>query len=127
VEQVQKAGATILFSEQESLSLDSPEGRMLVSILSSFAAFEADMISARTKAALQHVQAHGSKSGRPVGNPSCRRCPEPVAALIRQLRDQGDSFSRIAAELNERGIPTVQGAASWRHGAVRNILLRQVA
>ena len=27
VEQVQKAGATILFSEQESLSLDSPEGR----------------------------------------------------------------------------------------------------
>jgi len=30
VEEVQKAGATVLFSEQESFSLDTPEGRMLV-------------------------------------------------------------------------------------------------
>src|SRR5207249_3968739 len=46
IEQVQKAGATVLFSEQESFSLDTAEGRMLVGILSSFAQFEADLISA---------------------------------------------------------------------------------
>jgi DNA invertase Pin-like site-specific DNA recombinase len=99
---VQRAGGTILFSEQESLSLDSPEGRMLVSILSSFAAFEADMISARTRAALAHVKQHGSKSGRAIGNPNFRACPEPVAQLIRDLRAEGQSYRAIAAELSAR-------------------------
>lgn len=124
VDDVQRAGGTILFSEQESLSLDSPEGRMLVGILSSFAAFEADLISARTKAALAHVKRNGSRSGKPIGNPRFRPCPEPVAALIRERRAQGRSYRSIAAELTEREIPTMQGGRSWAPMTVRNIALR---
>ena len=69
VDDVRRAGGTALLSEQESLSLDSPEGRMLVSINLAFAAFEADLTSARTKAALAHVKwvaaARGGRSGTP--------------------------------------------------------------
>ena len=86
VEQIQRAGATVLFSEQESFSLDTPEGRMLVGILASFAAFEADLISARTKAALEVVRKNGSRSGRPIGNPTFRSVPPAVSTLIRELR-----------------------------------------
>jgi DNA invertase Pin-like site-specific DNA recombinase len=124
VEQVQKAGATLLFSEQESFSLDTPEGRMLVGILASFAAFEADLISARTKAALAVVKKRGSKSGKPIGNPRFQRVPPAVALLIRKLRSEGQSYRAIAEELNERGFPTAQGGQCWRAQTVLNIAKR---
>jgi DNA invertase Pin-like site-specific DNA recombinase len=127
VHDVQQAGGTILFSEQESLSLDSPEGRMLVSILSSFAAFEADMISARTKAALAHVKRNGSRSGRPIGNPSFRPVPPPVAKLIRELRAEGRSYRAIAETLTERGIPTERGGKCWHAQTIANIATREIA
>ena len=124
VETVQKAGATVLFTEQESFSLDTPEGRMLVGILASFAAFEADLISARTKAALRVVKENGSRSGRPIGNPTFRPVPGPVVALIRQLRDEGMSYQRIAAELNARQVPTAQGGRAWHPQTVAGIVKR---
>lgn len=98
VESVQKASGTILFSEQETFSLDTPEGRMLASILASFAAFEADLISARTKAALAVVRRNGSKSGRKIGNPTFRSVPPTVTALIHELRSEGISADRIHAQ-----------------------------
>jgi DNA invertase Pin-like site-specific DNA recombinase len=124
IEQVQKAGATLYFSEQQSFSLDTPEGRMLSSILASFAAFEADLISARTKAALRVVKQNGSRSGRPIGNPSFRPVRGPVVALIRDLRTEGMSYRRIAVELNARQVPTAQGGSAWHAQTVRGILKR---
>jgi DNA invertase Pin-like site-specific DNA recombinase len=127
VDDVQRAGGTILFSEQESLSLDSPEGRMLVSILSSFAAFEADMISARTKAALAHVKRNGSRSGRPIGNPDFRPVPAPIAAVIRELRAEGHSYRSIAQTLDERGFPPSRGGKRWHPQTVKNVCERELA
>jgi DNA invertase Pin-like site-specific DNA recombinase len=123
VEQVQKAGGTILFSEQESLSLDSPEGRMLVSILSSFAAFEADLCSVRTKRALEHVKMHGSKSGRPIGNPRFVSVSAEAGARILELRGNGLSYRRVAEELNRENVPTAQGGR-WHARTVWNIVSR---
>jgi DNA invertase Pin-like site-specific DNA recombinase len=93
VDEVQRAGGTVLFSEQESLSLDSPEGRMLVSILSLFAAFEADMISARTRSALAHVKRNGSRSaGRlPAVREPIRRVVAQDVAAMRVLPATQDS------------------------------------
>jgi DNA invertase Pin-like site-specific DNA recombinase len=121
VEQVQKASGTILFSEQETFSLDTPEGRMLASILASFAAFEADLISARTRAALAVVRKNGSKSGRRIGNPTFRSVPPAVTALILQLRSEGMSYRRIAQTLTERGFPTAQGGKQWHAQTVSNV------
>jgi DNA invertase Pin-like site-specific DNA recombinase len=95
--EVQKAGATLLFSEQEGFSLDTPEGRMLVGILATFAAFEADLISARTKSALAVVKLTGSKSGRPIGNPNFVSVPADVGARILELRSSGLSYGRGSA------------------------------
>jgi DNA invertase Pin-like site-specific DNA recombinase len=127
VADVQKAGATVLFTEQESFSLDTPEGRMLVGILASFAAFEADLISARTKAALMVVKQNGSRSGKPIGNPNYRPTPRPIVALIQQLRAEGMSYARVAAELNRRGIPTAQGGRMWHARTVNGIVRRTEA
>lgn len=126
IDAVQRAGGTLLFSEQESLSLDSPEGRMLVSILSSFAAFEADLISARTKAALAHVKRNGSRSGRPIGNPNFVSIDEVTAGRILGLRATGLSYRRIAEQLNEEAVPTAQGGR-WHARTVFNIVARPPA
>lgn len=124
IEQLQKAGATALFSEQESFSLDTPEGRMLVGILSSFAAFEADLISARTKAALAVVKRNGSRSGRPIGNPGFVRVPSEVGSRILELRSEGLSYRRIAEILNADQIPTAQGGRHWHAQTIANIAKR---
>ena len=124
VEDAQRGGATVLFTEQESFSLDTPEGKMLASILSAFAAFEADLISARTKAALRVVKQNGSRSGRPIGNPRFRPVPSPVVVLIRQLRGEGMSYRRIADELNARQVPTAQGGRAWHAQTVANVVKR---
>jgi DNA invertase Pin-like site-specific DNA recombinase len=121
VEQVQKASGTILFSEQETFSLDTPEGRMLASILASFAAFEADLISARTKAALAVVRKNGSKSGRAIGNPGFRPVTPAVAGLICELRSEGMSYAKIAESLNEKGVPTAQNGKRWHAQTVANV------
>lgn len=125
VEQVQKAGATVLFSEQESFSLDTAEGRMLVGILASFAAFESDLIAARTKAALAVVRANGSKSGRKIGNPKFARISPEIEARILELRTMGMSYRAIADSLTAEEIPTVQGGKAWHAQTVSNVVRRQ--
>ena len=124
IEQLQRAGASVLFSEQESFSLDTPEGRMLVGILASFAAFEADLISARTKAALAVVKKSGSRSGKPIGNPTFRPIPAAIASVITDLRGEGMSYQAIAATLNDRDIPTAQGGKRWYAQTVSNVVRR---
>jgi DNA invertase Pin-like site-specific DNA recombinase len=124
IEQLQRAGATVLFSEQESFSLDTPEGRMLVGILASFAAFEADLISARTKAALAVVRKSGSRSGKPIGNPTFRPISPAITTEITDLRDEGMSYQAIAETLNDRAVPTAQGGKRWYAQTVSNVVRR---
>jgi DNA invertase Pin-like site-specific DNA recombinase len=124
VEATTRAGATVLFSEQESFSLDTPEGRMLAGILASFAAFEGDLISARTKAALAVVRANGSRSGRRIGNPSFARVPPEIESHIVDLRRHGLSYRRIAEMLNEQLIPTAQGGKAWHSQTISNVVRR---
>jgi len=123
IEQLQRAGASIYFSEQESFSLDTPEGRMLSGILASFAAFEADLISQRTRAALALVRKNGSKSGKPIGNPNFKPASPDLVASIAKMRDDGLSYRTIAAKLSAAGVPTLQGGR-WAPQTVSNIVRR---
>ena len=98
---------------------------MLVGILASFAAFEADLISARTRAALAVVQKNGSRSGRRIGNPAFVQIPDAVAARIRALRSSGFSFRQIAEQLNAQSVPTMQGGRRWHPQTVANVCKRE--
>ena len=50
--------------------------------------------------------------------------PERLAVLerVRQLRETGASFQRIADTLNREGTPTLSGRGQWRGGTVGKLL-----
>ena len=45
-----------------------------------------------------------------------------LLATITEMRNDGVSFEKIAAELEKRGIPTVSGRGKWRGPAVSKLL-----
>jgi DNA invertase Pin-like site-specific DNA recombinase len=105
----------------------TPSGEMMASVLASFAQYERRLIGQRTRDALAIVQQNGSKSGRPIGTPTFRTIPAPIVSLIRELRGEGTSYRAIATELNERGIPTMQGGKAWAAQTVLNVCKREAA
>ena len=46
---------------------------------------------------------------------------QEIISMIRELRGQGYSLRKIAAELDRQGIPTKQGASAWNAMTVRRI------
>jgi DNA invertase Pin-like site-specific DNA recombinase len=120
-------------SNVEFIAADMPQAnRLTIHILAAFAEHEREMISARTKAALQFVKAdlakHGSRishSGRAyskLGNANwqdslskARQAHNPtppspeVLDLIRHRRSAGESLRAIAKRLNLLGLKTPKG------------------
>lgn len=47
---------------------------------------------------------------------------KPLLATITEMRNGGASFDKIAAELEQRAIPTVSGRGKWRGQAVSKLL-----
>lgn len=62
----------------------------------------------------------GRAMGGRVGRPSST--PAPVAARIRELRDQGMTLQAICDTLNEEQVPTPRGGAEWRPTSLRSVL-----
>jgi DNA invertase Pin-like site-specific DNA recombinase len=90
----------------------------MANMLATFAQFERRLISQRTKEALAVKKAQGVRLGRP---PSM---PQAVVRRIQRQRARGDSLRKIAADLNQSGVPTAQGGARWYAATVRHVLLR---
>lgn len=59
-------GGKVLASVRDSLDTSSPAGRLLVHVLGSFAQFESEIISERTKAGMAEAKRQGKHVGRPV-------------------------------------------------------------
>ena len=128
--------ATLMDSGVEFVAVDNPHANKLtVHILAAVAEHEREMISERTKAALQAARARGTRLGNP-------RLPEAAARgtaalqasaagraanvlpVIRELQQAGiTSHNRIAAALNDRGVRTARGGR-WTHVQVGNVLAR---
>jgi DNA invertase Pin-like site-specific DNA recombinase len=116
VKQAEKRGWTLVAIEQ-SFDLSKPEGRMLAGILATFAAYERDLISARTKDALQVKRSNGVRLGR------VSTLPEAIRERIKRERGAGRTLQEIADSLNHDGIRTGQGGSCWRPSSVRVVAL----
>ncbi len=119
-------------------AVDFPEAnRLTIHILAAVAEHEAAMISQRTKDALAAARARGVKLGndnltdaiRAMGRQAsarvvtdrARKRAALVIPTIRELQAGGASLNKVAAALNDKGIPAPRGGA-WYASSVRNAL-----
>jgi site-specific DNA recombinase len=118
----------------EGIDTNCAAGRMMLTMLAAFAAFERELTGERTAAALHHKRARGERiGGIPFGwnddNGNLVPVPEEQTVLVRIRRDRasGRTFRKIATDLTTEGIPTKKGLPLWDHSTVRSILKRAQA
>lgn len=126
--------SNLMESRVDFVAADMPEAnRLTIHILAAVAEHEREMISKRTKAALQAAKARGIKLGNPNPRPASvlgvqahqkqvEAFRAAVRPLVQELREQGYTLSAIAQELNRRGVETARGGL-WYPTTVRNLLL----
>ncbi|MFQ6026960.1 MAG: recombinase family protein [Dehalococcoidia bacterium] len=117
-------------SVMEDFDYTSPNGRMLMNMLGSYAEFFSDQLAVHVRKA----QRHRAGLGLPIGPvPFAYRTPEgggiplifgPEARAVREVfqrRAQGESNGAIAKWLNDSGFKTLKGGIFTAH-AVRDLL-----
>jgi DNA invertase Pin-like site-specific DNA recombinase len=114
-----KAGAALHLLDMggQAINTASPMGRMFLTMAAGFAELERNLISERTKVAMQHLKAQGKTFGHTAFNDT------DITSYLKAERAQGRSYRELAAELNSRGIPTAQGGTSWFASSVRSVVL----
>lgn len=95
----------------------TPTGRFVASLMANVAQLERDLISHRTREALEVRRRQGQRLGRP------QTVPRDVRALISRQRRTGMTYQAIADELNASAIPTGQGGKQWHRATVRHVHL----
>ena len=107
---------------------------MVLNMLLVVSQWEREIIGERTRDSLRHKIRKGQRVGRVLYGYNLaddgktlitNESEQETIVLIKQLRTDGQSLERIAAELSQRGIPTKAGLTTWVHTAVRRILNRQ--
>jgi DNA invertase Pin-like site-specific DNA recombinase len=141
-DQLISAHCNLVSMKEPGLDSRTPSGKMLFAMTAIFAELEADAISERTSDVLQAKKARGERVGKlPYGKrlahdghhttddrdhartcPGCKNLedvPEEISAMreISQLRTTL-SYSRIAAELNARGVRP-KNAEKWTRHTTR--------
>ncbi|GFO68035.1 resolvase [Geomonas limicola] len=134
---------SVMKSGIEFVACDIPEAnKFTIHIFAAMAEHEREMISQRTKAALQAAKARGTALGNPdnlngeaavkgralgvqARQTKANAFSKAVAPLIEELAQQGMSLNGIAREFNARNILTARGkVGAWTPTAVRNALGR---
>jgi DNA invertase Pin-like site-specific DNA recombinase len=128
--------ATLMDSGVEFVAVDNPHANKLtVHILAAVAQHEREMISQRTRDALQAAKARGKRLGNPNLESARRRALEANSAaadrfaanvrpIIEQIQKSGVSSLRgVARALMARGIKTARGG-EWTARMVINLLER---
>ncbi len=141
VEDCVLANHVLLLSATENLDLETAEGRFVAGILAGHYGMQRDKIITRNKDAARRRAEKGYIVGNPPFAwryqdprevvPGKRRGIEPVPEQAQIVRDiyawylSGWSTTRIAGELNRRGLRTVEGVP-WRQESIRNIVASPV-
>ena len=98
-----KSKGVRLISMREGVDITSPQGNLMFQLMSSFAEFEATVISSRVKAGMRAAAVRGVKIGRPA-------LKESEIGNARLYRDQGMSYQRIVRQLQKEGIKVSYGS-----------------
>lgn len=112
----------------QNLSTGTAMGRMMLTLLASFAEFERNLISERTTAALHHKKRKGEAYNHaPYGFDKIDKQLVPseseqkVLKHIFQWRKEGLSLYKVACRLNELGVKSKTGG-TWHQGTVARIV-----
>jgi DNA invertase Pin-like site-specific DNA recombinase len=130
--------STLMDGDVDFVACDFPQAnRLTLHILAAVAEHEREMISQRTRAALQAARNRGVKLGNPTNAGEClaqaraarsaqaRRRAENVRPLIDQIMQSGATSLRvIGAALTARGIRTCRGSTRWHPEQVAAVLRR---
>lgn len=129
----------LMESGVDFIAVDMPHAsRLTIHILAAVAEHERELISARTKAALQAAKARGVKLGGPCQPEQYQRSAatrrqraqqfaQNVLPIIAQIQHAGvTTYAGIAAALNRRGIRPSRGTL-WHANTVRRVLLSQAS
>jgi DNA invertase Pin-like site-specific DNA recombinase len=95
--------------------MTTAQGRLMASLLGAFAELEAEMISERTTAALQVKKAQGAKLGQPSKVSQEARC------RLRELREQGLTWSQVAEQMRAEKIPSGCGESKWHAASAQRL------
>jgi DNA invertase Pin-like site-specific DNA recombinase len=122
--------ATLMDAGVEFLACDNPHAtRLTLHILAAVAEHEREMISARTKAALQAAKARGVRLGRnaenlaPANHAAALDHANQIKDVLAELNRLGMTTRQIAAELTARGITSPRGGR-WHPQTVRRVMER---
>jgi DNA invertase Pin-like site-specific DNA recombinase len=119
VEQYFTPGKAALLSVGEQIDTRSAAGRLVLNVLASVSQWEREAIGERTATAMQHKARQGEYTGgqapygRRVAADGARLELHPgeeeARAVARELRAEGLSLRRVAAELERRGLRSRTG------------------
>jgi DNA invertase Pin-like site-specific DNA recombinase len=126
-----RTGRVGLVSIRERIDLATPHGRAMAAVSAVFSALERDLIAERTSDALTELRRQGrvwnhppfgwaAQDGRLVSVPA----EQDTLARIRELRDEGMSYARVAVTLTAEGRPTKRGG-KWAAATVHSVLNAQ--
>ncbi|MGD0883574.1 MAG: recombinase family protein [Thermodesulfovibrionales bacterium] len=133
IETFEKSGVTF-HSLNEKIDTGTAMGRFFLNITASLAQMERDLISERTKDALQMKIANGERAGQipygwrlaEDGNALIPHVEEQeVITLARRLHDHGMSYRAICEALTKAGHRPI--GKGWHPQTVKNIVTRKAA
>lgn len=126
--------SALLKAKVDFIAVDNPNAsKLMVHIMAAFAEHERDMISERTKAALEAAKRRGVELGTngkyvlsKVNKNNADEFALKMKSIIDQIKDSGMTTVReIVHELNSRKIPTYRNKNTrWHNNTVQNILKR---
>lgn len=105
-----------------TINTGSAMGRMFLTMCAGFAELERNLISERTKTALQYKKSQGAKLGGV--REGTTLADQDTIARIFELKAQGKTLRAIAAELTAEGRSTKRGGV-WAPATVAKILARE--
>ncbi len=118
-------------SLNEKIDTSTAMGRFFLNITASLAQMERDLISERTRDALQMKIANGQRAGQiPYGYDlsddgntlKVRTIEQDAISLVKRLNGMGYSFRAICRELDTQGFCPRGEAGKWHPQTVKNIL-----
>ena len=86
-----------LYIHQQGLDSSTPTGRLMFSLVGSFAEYERTLIRERVKSGLERARINGTKSGRSIGRPTNVKDGTKIAVI--ELRNTGMSITKVCKTL----------------------------